>query len=95
MFVNSVHKINKSYRKNVRYSKCIINNVNESIKLHRQIKADIMNQDGLEYFVIPQDAALKYAQTQNVSIFEYQGDWDKEPGLAKSVSSIKVLAEAL
>lgn len=93
--VYELNKINKSYRKSIRITKVVISNVNGAITLHRQIRDEIMQFEGLDFFVVPQDAAIKYAQMEGVSIFEYQGKRDKAPGLSKSVTPIRELAEAM
>ena len=71
LFNMELQKINKSYRKQVRHDKIIINNINESFKRHK-IYVDIISQlQNYNVFQVMQDGKIAEAQIKNLPIFEY------------------------
>ena len=96
-FLYDLDNLRKRMRTRIHYNKLILNNVNMSLKIHK----DSMNQiqeklpDTMNVFIIPQDTQLKNAQAAKKSIFEYKGPNDKLEGQSRSVEAYQTLVEAL
>ena len=71
LFNSELKKINKSYRKNIRHQKIVINNINQSFSTHKSYLEAIDKLENYEIFKVPQDRKIADSQINNQSIFEY------------------------
>lgn len=86
-FGTAIKEINRRFRKNVRYSKLVINCMNRSFRQHRK-NYDRLQELDLNIFLVPQDRAIADSQAAHKTIFEYKPT-------SKSVESLKSLSEAI
>ncbi|OHD54665.1 MAG: plasmid partition protein [Spirochaetes bacterium GWF1_51_8] len=70
IFNEELKKINKNYRKTVKHSKIVVNNLNHSFKRHNEIYEVYQKMD-YDLYTIGQDSKLAESQVYNQSIFEY------------------------
>ena len=87
IFNSELQKINKSYRKNIKHEKIIINNINRSFKRHNTIY-DKMKTLDYNIFAIPQDSKIAESQLYNQSIFQYYPE-------SKAIPELKKLAKVM
>jgi len=89
--------LRKRLRSKVRYDRVVINNVNMSLGIHKDMAASIQKAAKGRFitYIIPQDVNLKNAQGLNESIYDYHGASDKEPGQSRSVTAYEQLVGAL
>lgn len=71
LFYNELQKINKSYRKNIRYNKIILNLINKSFDTHKQYMKLLENLNKYKLYKIGQDRKIADSQKYNQTIFEY------------------------
>ena len=71
LFYNELQKINKSYRKNIRYNKIIINLINKSFETHKQYLSILENLKRYNIYKVGQDRKIADSQKFNKTIFEY------------------------
>ena len=86
-FTAAIREINRTYRKNVRYSKLVINAINRSFRQHRKNLGRLEELD-LQIFQIPQDRGVADSQSAHMSIYEYNPR-------SRAVQGITKLAEAI
>lgn len=96
-FTFDLDSLRKKMRARIRYDKLILNNVNMSLKIHKDSVNKIKSKipESMQVFIIPQDVRIKDAQNANKSIYEYKREQDKEEGLSRSVTAFNDLVEAL
>jgi len=97
IFITELEKLRKAMRIKTKYDKVIINNINLSLKIHKETVNDIEKaiKGKLTPYHIPQDVNLKSAQAENISIYEYIARGEKEAGTSRSVQYFETLVEAL
>ena len=88
LFNSELLKINKSYRKNIRHQKIVINNINQSFSTHKVYLKAIEKLSNYEIFKVPQDRKIADSQINNQSIFTY----DKS---SKTIPELKRLSKAI
>ena len=71
LFYNELQKINKSYRKNIKYNKIIINMINKSFETHKQYVGLLNNLQKYKVFQVGQDRKIADSQKHHQTIFEY------------------------
>ena len=71
LFYNELQKINKSYRKNIKHNKIILNLINESFATHNQYLEAIKTMKNYNVFFIKQDRNIADSQKNHKTIFEY------------------------
>jgi chromosome partitioning protein len=73
LFYGELQKINKAYRKNVKYDKIIINNINNSFDTHKKYIKALSSLQDQNYIIykIGQDRKIADSQIYNQTIFEY------------------------
>lgn len=88
IFHNELKKINKAYRKDVKHTKIVINNMNHSFKRHKLIVDKITAIPNFEFFYIGQDSKIAESQLKNQTIFEYFSASKTIPEIEKLAQSI-------
>lgn len=71
LFYNELKKINKSYRKNIKYNKIILNLINKSFETHRQYLNILENLKNYYIYKVSQDRKIADSQKFNQTIFQY------------------------
>ncbi|MEI0487430.1 ParA family protein [Brachyspira intermedia] len=71
LFYNELQKINKSYRKNIKYDKIIINLINKSFETHKQYLNILQELKKYNIYKIGQDRKIADSQKFHQTIFEY------------------------
>ena len=71
LFYNELQKINKSYRKNIKYDKIILNLINKSFETHKQYLSILENMQKYKIYRVGQDRKIADSQKFNQTIFEY------------------------
>lgn len=71
LFYNELQKINKSYRKNIRYNKIIINLINKSFETHKQYLNILQELKQYNIYKVGQDRKIADSQKYHQTIFEY------------------------
>lgn len=71
LFYNELKKINKSYRKNIKYNKIIINLINKSFETHKQYLNILNNLERYSIYKVGQDRKIADSQKFHQTIFEY------------------------
>lgn len=71
LFYNELQKINKSYRKNIKYNKIIINLINKSFETHKQYLNILQDLKKYNIYKIGQDRKIADSQKFHQTIFEY------------------------
>lgn len=96
-FTHDLNNLRKKMRHRIKYDKLILNNVNMSLKEHKNNVAEIIDSlpDEMQTFIIPTDTRIKEAQSHKKSIYEYKRDNDKVQGLSRSVEAFNQLVEVL
>jgi cellulose biosynthesis protein BcsQ len=72
LFYNELQKINKSYRKNIKYDKIILNMVNNSFDTHKQYTELLSNFNKYKVYKIGQDRKIADSQKYNQTIYKYK-----------------------
>lgn len=88
IFTNELEKVKKSFRVRIKHNKVVINNINESIEVHKRIRDKIQSYTDFIHFTIPQDANFKKAQEVNKSLYDFNPK-------SKAISKLRELASAL
>lgn len=96
-FTHDLDKLRKQMRHRIKYNKLILNNVNMSLKEHKNNVAEIIDSlpEEMNTFIIPTDTRIKEAQSHKKSIFEYKRDNDRSNTPSRSVDAFNKLVEAL
>ncbi|KLI19202.1 ParA family protein [Brachyspira hyodysenteriae] len=71
LFYNELQKINKSYRKNTKYNKIIINLINKSFETHKQYLNILQDLKKYNIYKVGQDRKIADSQKYNQTIYEY------------------------
>lgn len=71
LFYNELQKINKSYRKNIKYNKIIINLINKSFETHKQYLNILQDLKKYNIYKVGQDRKIADSQKYNQTIYEY------------------------
>ncbi|WPC39162.1 ParA family protein (plasmid) [Brachyspira hyodysenteriae] len=71
LFYNELQKINKSYRKNIKYNKIIINLINKSFETHKQYLNILQDLKKYNIYRVGQDRKIADSQKYNQTIYEY------------------------
>lgn len=71
LFYSELQKINRSYKRNIKHNKIIINIVNNSFDTHKQYSELLSNLESYEVYKIGQDRKIADSQKHNKTIFEY------------------------
>lgn len=71
LFYNELQKINKSYRKNIKYDKIILNLINKSFETHKQYLKLLEDLNKYKVYKVGQDRKIADSQKYNQTIFEY------------------------
>lgn len=71
LFYNELQKINKSYRKKIKYNKIIINLINKSFETHKQYLNILENLKKYNIYKVGQDRKIADSQKFHKTIFEY------------------------
>ena len=71
LFYSELQKINKSYKKNVRYNKIVVNMINDSFITHKQYTELLSNVKSYTIYKIKQDRKIADSQKNYQTIFEY------------------------
>ncbi|TXJ35254.1 ParA family protein [Brachyspira pilosicoli] len=71
LFYNELQKINKSYRKNIKHNKIILNLINKSFETHKQYLTILEKLKKYNIYKIGQDRKIADSQKYNQTIFEY------------------------
>ena len=71
LFYNELQKINKSYRKNIKYNKIILNLINKSFETHKQYLNILENLQKYKIYKVRQDRKIADSQKFNKTIYEY------------------------
>lgn len=86
-FNNELGKLNKNFRRRVRFDRIVCNAINHSFRRHREFVAALQALD-YELYLVPQDARLAESQIRHQSASEYDHQ-------AKAVPELRRLANAL
>ena len=70
IFTDSLQRINRAYRKDVKHRRIVANMVNRSFRRHG-VYYERFEGLGFELFTVPQDAKIAEAQMLNLDVFEY------------------------
>lgn len=71
LFYNELKKINKSYRRNIKYNKIILNLINKSFETHKQYLNILENLKTYNIYKVSQDRKIADSQKFNQTIFQY------------------------
>jgi len=71
LFYNELKKVNKSYKKNIRHNKIIVNMVNDSFTTHKQYLELLNDTKNYIVYKIKQDRKIADSQKNYETIFEY------------------------
>ncbi|MEI0532274.1 ParA family protein [Brachyspira pilosicoli] len=71
LFYNELQKINKSYRKKIKYDKIIINLINKSFETHKQYLNILQNLKKYNIYKVRQDRKIADSQKYNQTIYQY------------------------
>lgn len=85
-FIIELEKMKKNLRINIKHNKIVCNNVNLSIKMHKDTLEGLQDVN-YSVYVIPQDAEIRKAQESNQAIFDYNPQ-------ARSIEYYNILAGA-
>ena len=88
LFYNELQKINKSYRKNIKYDKIILNLINKSFETHKQYLDILGNLQKYKIYKIKQDRKIADSQKYHQTIFEYYPKSNTIEELKKIVNDI-------
>lgn len=88
LFYNELQKINKSYRKNIKYNKIIINLINKSFETHKQYLKILQDLNKYNIYKVRQDRKIADSQKFNKTIFEYYPKSNTTEELKKIVNDI-------
>ncbi len=87
IFNNELRKLNKNFRRSVRFDRIVCNAINHSFRRHREFVAALEDLD-YELYLVPQDARLAESQIRHQSASEY----DRR---TKAIPELQRLADAL
>jgi chromosome partitioning protein len=87
IFNSELRKLNKNFRRSVRFYRIVCNAINHSFRRHREFVAALEDLD-YEHYLVPQDARLAESQIRHQSASAY------DPR-AKAVPELKRLADGL
>jgi len=88
LFYSELQKINKSYRKNIKHNKIILNLINESFATHNQYLEAIKTMKNYNLFFVKQDRNMADSQKNHKTIFEYSPKSKIIPELNRLTESI-------
>ena len=88
LFYNELQKINKSYRKNIKYNKIILNLINKSFETHKQYLNILENLEKYKIYKVGQDRKIADSQKYHQTIFEYYPKSNSILELEKIVNDI-------
>ena len=71
LFYNELQKINKSYRKKIKYNKIIINLINKSFETHKQYLDILQDLKKYNIYKVRQDRKIADSQKYNKTIYQY------------------------
>lgn len=71
LFYNELQKINKSYRRNIKYNKIIINLINKSFETHKQYLNILQELKKYNIYKVGQDRKIADSQKFHQTIFQY------------------------
>ena len=87
IFNNELRKLNKNFRRSVRFDRIVCNAINHSFRRHREFAAALEDLD-YELYLVPQDARLAESQIRHKSASAYDHR-------AKAVPELRRLADSL
>lgn len=88
IFTSELEKVKKAFRVRIKHSKVVINNMNESLSLHKDVRDSIQNISDFDHFTIPQDTNFKKAQRENKPLLDYNPK-------SRAIEDLEKLAVAL
>lgn len=88
LFYNELQKINKAYRKNIKYNKIIINLINKSFETHKQYLDILKDLKKYNIYKVGQDRKIADSQKFHKTIFEYYPKSQAIPELEKITKNI-------
>jgi chromosome partitioning protein len=87
IFNNELTKLNRNFRRHVRFGRIVCNAINQSFRRHHEFVAALRNLD-YELYLVPQDSRLAESQIRHQSL----PDYDQR---AKAITELRRLAAAL
>jgi chromosome partitioning protein len=89
IFISELDKINKSYKREIKFDKIVCNNLNKSFSRHNVIykKFEDMNY---KLFTVPQDSKIPESQIMHESIFTYYPESKSIPEIQRIVDCVEV-----
>ena len=71
IFDAELKKLNKSFRVNIRHSKIVCNNFNQTMSIHKKYREDLQSLENYRLYEVPQDSKFKTAQDDNKTLLEF------------------------
>lgn len=87
IFNNELRKLNRNYRKQVRFERIVCNAVNQSFRRHREFVSALRELD-YRMYLIPQDAHLAESQIKHQPVTSYDGRSKALPELKRLVTDL-------